>query len=90
MLAPLEIDTEYPIHLFFSCDPLHEEMPRKVREVDFEGEAIPFVSPEHLVVRKTLLDRPKDRQDIERILVHTPVNREEIDAWVRRLRPSPA
>ena len=85
MLAPLENDTEYPIHLFFSCDPLHEEMTRKVREVDFEGETIPLVAPEHLIVRKTLLGRPKDRQDIARIRAHTPIDQEEVDNWVRRL-----
>jgi hypothetical protein len=75
-----------PIHLFFSCDALHEEMARKVREVDLEGETIPLVAPEHLVIRKTLLNRPKDCRDIEAILAQTSVDQGEIDAWVRRLR----
>lgn len=74
------------VHLFFSCDPLHEEMERRAREVPYAGGTIPLVAPEHLIVRKTVLDRPKDRRDIEAILATTPVDREEIDAWVRRLR----
>jgi len=74
-----------PIHLFFSCDALHEEMARKVREVNFEGGTIPLVAPEHLVIRKTLLGRPKDRRDIERIRARTPIDQEEVDSWVRRL-----
>jgi hypothetical protein len=84
--AQVKLDwEENPLHLFFSQDTLHEEMERKVRAVPFEGTAIPLVAPEHLVIRKTLLDRPKDRQDIEAIQAGTPVNQAEVDEWVRRL-----
>jgi len=77
---------ENPLHLFFSEDVLHEEMMGKVRNVSFEGgTTIPLVSPEHLVIRKTILGRPKDHQDIERILDATPVDQAEVDGWVRRL-----
>jgi hypothetical protein len=76
---------ETPIHLFFSRDQLHEEMARRVKRAPLDGQTIPLVSPEHLIIRKKLLDRPKDHQDIERILATTPVDREEIDAWVQRL-----
>ncbi len=74
-----------PIHIFFSSDALHEAMAQKVREAPLDGHAIPLIAPEHLVIRKTLLDRPKDRRDIERILASTPVDRDEIENWVRRL-----
>lgn len=74
-----------PVHFFFSCDPLHEEMERRIREVPFGDGTIPLVAPEHLVIRKTLLGRPKDQQDIEAILTRTPVDQAEIDAWVKRL-----
>lgn len=60
-------------------------MKRRIREVPFGDGTIPLVAPEHLVIRKTLLGRPKDREDIERILARTPVDQEEVDAWVRRL-----
>lgn len=77
-----------PIHLFFSEDALHEAMPRAVRHVPLAGAAIPIVSPEHLVVRKAMLDRPKDWLDIEAILVATePLDTEEIRRWLRRLAP---
>lgn len=76
---------ENPLHLFFSCDLLHEEMGRRVRIVPFAGGTIPLVAPEHLVVRKTILNRPKDRQDIEQILISTPVDMDEVEDWVKRL-----
>ena len=76
---------ENPLHLFFSQDALHEEMMRKVRDVSFEGTTIPLVSPEHLVIRKTILGRLKDHQDIERILNATSVDQAEVEGWVRRL-----
>jgi hypothetical protein len=74
------------LHLFFSEDALHEAMPDLVREVPFAGETIPLVSPEHLVVRKAMLDRPKDWLDIEAILIATaPLDLDEIVTWVQRL-----
>jgi len=76
---------ENPLHLFFSQDPLHEEMERQVRDVSFGGTMIPLVSPEHLVIRKTILGRPKDHQDIERILDATSVDQAEVEGWIRRL-----
>jgi hypothetical protein len=74
------------LHLFFSCDSLHEEMRRSVHTVPFNGGHIPIVSPEHLVVRKALLDRTKDWIDIEQILVATdPLNLHEIETWLERM-----
>jgi len=74
------------VHFFFSCDPLHEAMEREIREVPLGDGTIPLVSPEHLIIRKTLLGRPKDHQDIEAVLAATPVDRVAIDAWVARLQ----
>jgi hypothetical protein len=74
------------VHLFFSHDALHDEMPNAVSQVPFAGTTIPIVSPEHLITRKVLLDRPKDWPDIEAILVATePFDLNEIETWLRRL-----
>lgn len=74
------------IHFFFSSDPLHEEMERRVREVPFGDGMIPIVSPEHLVVRKALLDRTKDWVDIEQIFVATsPLDFQEMESWMKQL-----
>lgn len=74
-----------PLHLFFSTDPLHAEMERKARPVPYSGGTIPLVAPEHLVIRKRLLGRPKDERDVERILEATPVDQAEVEEWVARL-----
>jgi hypothetical protein len=72
-----------PVHLFFSYDDLHAEMPQAIRRVPFAGTEIPIVAPEHLVIRKAILDRPKD---IEAILIASePLDLEAIETWVRRL-----
>jgi hypothetical protein len=74
------------VHLFFSEDALHAAMPAAVREVPFAGATIPLIASEHLIVRKAMLDRPKDWLDIEAILVATePLDVGEIRAWLRRL-----
>lgn len=75
-----------PLHLFFSYDPLHEQMWHATREAPFNGGVIPLVAPEHLVIRKAILDRPKDWHDIEQILVATsPLNLGEIENWLQQL-----
>jgi hypothetical protein len=74
------------VHLFFSEDALHDAMPAAVREIPWAGETIPLVGPEHLIVRKTILDRPKDRVDIEAILAaNDDLDLAGIDYWVKRL-----
>jgi hypothetical protein len=74
------------LHLFFSCDPLHDQMRRDIRHLPFNGDTIPIVAPEHLVIRKALLDRTKDWIDIEQILVATdPLDVGEIESWLERM-----
>jgi hypothetical protein len=75
-----------PVHLFFSYDDLHAEMPKAIRRVPFAGTEIPIVAAEHLVIRKATLDRTKDWLDIEAILIAAdPLDLAEIEVWVRRL-----
>jgi hypothetical protein len=84
-LDPLALDGN-PVHVFYSHDPLHEEMARRVREVPYGDATIPLVAPEHLVIRKATLDRPKDWLDIEALLRANPdLDLTEIESWLRRL-----
>jgi hypothetical protein len=84
-LDPLVLDGN-PVHVFYSHDPLHEEMAKGVREVPHAGATIPLVAPEHLLTRKALLDRPKDWPDIEALLRANPdLDLAEIESWLRRL-----
>jgi len=86
-LDPLSLDGN-PVHVFYSHDPLHEEMARRVREVPYAGATIPLVAPEHLVIRKALLDRSKDWPDIEALLrANADLHVEEIESWLQRLTP---
>jgi hypothetical protein len=74
------------VHLFFSYDQLHEEMPKAIRRVPLGKTEIPIVAPEHLVIRKAMLDRPKDWLDIEAILIASePLDLDEVESWLRRL-----
>jgi hypothetical protein len=57
-----------------------------IREVPFAGGSIPIVAPEHLVIRKAMLNRTKDWADIEQILIATdPLDLEEIIEWLERM-----
>jgi hypothetical protein len=77
---------ETPVHVFYSHDALHDEMAQAIREVPYAGATIHLVGPEHLVIRKAMLDRPKDWPDIEAILRANPgLDLAEIESWLRRL-----
>ena len=60
-----------PIDLFFAYDELHDAMRKAVRTVPFGEDRLPVLSPEHLVICKSVFDRPKDWLDIEQVLVCT-------------------
>jgi hypothetical protein len=84
--SELKLDWEgTPVHFFFSCDALHEEMERAVRWVPLGDRTIPLIAPAHLVIRKMLLGRPKDQHDIEQLTASVDLDWEEIDSWIRRL-----
>lgn len=77
-----------PLDLFFSYDPLHESCLARVRTVPFgEGERIPILSAEDLVLFKILFDRPKDWTDVAEVIY---ARGHEFDAsyalgWLRRI-----
>lgn len=86
-LAPLD-DEGPPVHPFFSEDALHDAMPAAVRDAPFAGITIPIVSPEVLVIRKAMMDRPKDWPDVGALLESgTPIDLGEVRTWLRRLAP---
>jgi hypothetical protein len=74
-----------PVDLYFSSDPLHEEMEGATRRVPFSGARIPILGPEHLAICKAIFDRPKDWLDIESMLiVADPIDVATIESWLIR------
>ncbi len=75
-----------PVDLFFSYDPLHDEMRGATRRVPFSEARIPILAPEHLAICKAVFNRPKDWLDIEAMLVVTePLDIDAIESWLTRL-----
>jgi hypothetical protein len=75
-----------PVDLFFSYDPLHDEMKSGSRRVPFAGTTLPILAPEHLAVCKAMFDRPKDWLDIEAMMAVTePLEVDSIETWLRRM-----
>lgn len=75
-----------PVDLFFSYDPLHDEMQSATRRVPFSDARIPILAPEHLAICKAVFDRPKDWLDLEAMLVVTePLDIDSIESWLTRL-----
>ncbi len=58
---------ETPLDFFLNNLPLHEEVSREIRWVEFAGQEIPVLSCESLVLFKAFFDRTKDWADIEAV-----------------------
>jgi hypothetical protein len=75
-----------PIDIFFAYDDIHEAMRRALRTVPFGEHRLPVLAPEHLLVCKTVFDRPKDWLDIEQVLVCVEdLDLQEIRASLQRI-----
>jgi hypothetical protein len=78
--------TGTPIDLFFGYDAFHDAAARSTRTVPFADTQIPILGVEHLVVCKTVFDRPKDWVDIDAIVAaDTQVDVAEVLRWVGRV-----
>ena len=58
-----------PIDLFFAYDDFHRSCSDRVREVPFAAAGIAILSPEDLVVFKTIYGRGRDFRDIQEIFL---------------------
>ena len=75
-----------PLDLFFAYDPFHAAAAAATRRVPFGGSTIPILAADHLIVCKTVFDRPKDWVDIEAMLEHgTRPDAVEVLRWVGRI-----
>lgn len=75
-----------PVDLFFAYDDFHEAMRRAIRKERFGDTTIPILSPEHLLVCKTIFNRPKDWLDVEQMLVSVDeLDFEEARGWLARI-----
>lgn len=74
------------VDLFFSYDPIHDEMRKQARRVPFGGTTVPILAPQHLAVCKAMFDRRKDWLDIEQMLIATDeLELSEVVGWLERM-----
>jgi len=75
-----------PIDLFFAYDAFHDAAGAARDVVPFGAGKIPILAAEHLVVCKTVFNRPKDWVDIDAMLaLDTDIDVAEVLRWVARL-----
>ncbi|MGD0391315.1 MAG: nucleotidyl transferase AbiEii/AbiGii toxin family protein [Acidimicrobiales bacterium] len=75
-----------PIDLFFSYDPFHDAAGAARHSVPFGDGTIPILAADHLVVCKTIFNRPKDWVDIDAMLAaEADIDPAEVLRWVARI-----
>jgi hypothetical protein len=83
--ARLTWDESY-LDLFFATLDLHREMAARARLVEFGPARIPILAPEHLIVCKSVFDRPKDWVDIEEMIAWgTEIDGVEVMRWIEEI-----
>ena len=75
-----------PIDLFFAYDAFHDAAAAARHTVPFAESSIPILAAEHLVVCKTVFNRPKDWVDIDAMLAAgVSLDAAEVLRWVGRV-----
>lgn len=74
-----------PVDVFLNVLPFHEHVEEHVRQVPFEGRAIPILSCTALVVFKAMFDRTQDWADIEAMVEAQSFDPEEARHWIREM-----
>jgi hypothetical protein len=75
-----------PIDLFFAYDAFHDAAAAARRTVPFANSSIPVLSAEHLIVCKTVFNRPKDWVDVDAMLAaDVALDTAEVLRWVGRI-----
>jgi hypothetical protein len=74
-----------PVDVFFSTLAFHAHAQSGVREVSFEGHAIPVLSCTALAVFKALFDRTRDWGDIESMVEAGALDFDEAIRWVSEM-----
>lgn len=85
-VALFEEGSVWPVDIFLARTPfVRSAFDRRV-PADLEGRRIAVVSAEDLLLFKLLADRPKDRAEVEDLLlVCGRLDREHLEPWARRL-----
>lgn len=65
-----------PVDLVIAGPGLEEEFLNRAVDVALQGESIPVISPDDLIVTKILAGRPKDMEDVRAVIL---ARRDEID-----------
>jgi hypothetical protein len=74
-----------PIDLFLSVLPFHDWVESHVREVPFEGRAIPVLDCTGLTVFKAMFNRTRDWADIEAMIEARSFDVDEAIRWIRKM-----
>jgi hypothetical protein len=74
-----------PIDVFFSVLPFHDWVADRVRQVAFEGHAIPVIGCTALAVFKAMFDRTRDWGDIEAMVEARTLDLDEAMRWVAEM-----
>ena len=83
--ARLDWEGSY-LDLFLATLDLHQEMATHSRQVEFGPVRIPILSPEHLIVCKSVFDRPKDWVDIQEMVAWgTSIDKAEVLRWIEEI-----
>jgi hypothetical protein len=64
----LHAETGIEVDVVLALSGLENEFLRRAQNIDVDGEPIPFISAEDLVIAKILAGRPKDSEDVRAIL----------------------
>jgi hypothetical protein len=85
VLPTVEKSTGIRVDFIFSFTPYEKEAIGRVRRINIFGQEVCFASVEDLIIHKVFAGRPRDLEDVRRILLKQPrIDEDYIRSWLGR------
>lgn len=72
VLPAIDESTGIRVDFIFSFTPYETEAIRRAKEVVILGQGVSFATPEDVIIHKIFAGRPRDREDVRRVVVKNP------------------
>ena len=88
IIPAMDRQTGVQVDFIFFSSPYEKETMKRATKIKMGSYHVKFVSVEGLVIHKLVLGRPKDIEDVKKILLKNPVDRIYVEKWLKEFDKS--
>ena len=88
VIPAIDKETGIRVDFIFSASPYEKEAMKRTVKVQIDGYHVKFVSVEDLIIQKLVSGRPRDIEDVKKILLKNPVHMIYVEKWLKEFDES--